>query len=90
MCVIRAASTSWDFDIEERAVLLATENVGVAGAAARGAAVDRELDRQCRVEFDVVRDLRRVDAEEPADGFARQDAALADPVIGRLVGEDRK
>jgi hypothetical protein len=61
---------------------------GVAGAAARHKAVYRELDRQCRVELDVVGDLRRSDAEDPADGRARQDTALAHPVIDGAVGGD--
>src|SRR6516164_9822478 len=82
------ASTPWDIDIEERAVLLAAKDIGIAGAAARNPAVDRELDRQCRVEFDVVGYLRRVDAEDPADRFTRQDATLANVVIGDAVGED--
>src|SRR5215510_2670710 len=74
-------STIRHVDIEEGAVLLAAKDVGVAGAAAWHAAAYRELDCQCRVvEFDVVGYLRRVDAQDPADCFARQDIALADPV----------
>jgi hypothetical protein len=48
-------------------LLLAAEDVGVARASARHRAVDRELDRQGRVERDVVGDLRSVDAEDPAN-----------------------
>src|SRR5215831_11610437 len=81
-------STIRHVDIEEGAVLLAAEDVGVAGAAAWHAAAYRELDCQCRVEFDVVGYLRRVEAENPADCFARRDIALADPVIGNAVGKD--
>lgn len=81
-------STSWNVDVEQWAVLLTAEDIGAAGAAARYPAVDRKLDRQCRVEFDVVRDLRCIDTEDLADGRARQDTALADPVISGAVGED--
>ena len=38
-------STARNVDVEQRAVLLAPEDVGVAGAAARYPAVDREFDR---------------------------------------------
>ena len=65
------ASNSWHFDVEQRTILLTAEDVGVAGAAARHSAVDRELDRQGRVELYMVGDLRRIDAEDPADGRAR-------------------
>src|SRR5215831_5126355 len=81
-------STVPHVDVQKRTVLLTAEDVGVAGAAARKPAIHRELDCQGRVEFDVVRDLRCIDAEESADRFARQDAAVADPVIGGAVGED--
>src|SRR5215472_13591440 len=60
-------------DIEQWAVLLAPEDVCVAGAAARHPAVYRELDRQCRVERDVVGDLRLLDTEDPAHRRTRQD-----------------
>jgi hypothetical protein len=69
--VIDVRVLAFEFDVEERAVLLAAEDVGVARAAARRSAIDCELDRQCRVEFDVVGDLRRIDAEDPANGSAR-------------------
>jgi hypothetical protein len=68
--------------------LLAAEDVGVAGASARRPAVNRELNRQGRVELDVVRNLRRSDAEDLADGFAGQDATPAHSGIGFAVRED--
>jgi hypothetical protein len=36
----------------------------------------------------VVGDLRRLDAEDLTDRFARQHPALANPVIGSAVGEN--
>src|SRR5271166_3602008 len=59
------ALISQHLEVEQRAVLLAAEDVGVARASARHPAVDSKLDRQCRVEFDVVGDLRGIDAEDP-------------------------
>jgi hypothetical protein len=67
---------------------LAAEDVGVTRAAARHPAVDSKLDRQGRVEFHVVGDLRSIDAEDPADGSAREDAAVAHQVISGAIGED--
>ena len=61
---------AFEFDVEERAVLLAAEDVGVARAAARTDAADRELDRQRRGELDVIGDARVFDAEDPADRCA--------------------
>src|SRR6516165_8763853 len=52
-----SASTVRYFDVEQRAISLAAEDVGVCGAVAWHPAVDRELDGHCRVEFDVVGDL---------------------------------
>src|SRR5271166_5462364 len=74
-------STAGYLQVKQRAVLLAAEDVGVTGATARHPAVDRELDRHCRVERDVVGELLRSDAEDPADRSARQDAALAHAFI---------
>src|SRR5271167_1643539 len=81
-------STVRHVDVEQRTILLAAEDVGVTRAAARYPAVHCELDRQCRVERDVVGDLRHIDAEDPADGRARQDTAVTHPLIGGAVGED--
>ena len=46
------ASSSRHFDVEQRTILLAAEDLGIAGAAVRHPAAYRELDRQCRVELD--------------------------------------
>jgi hypothetical protein len=68
------------FNVEQRAILLAAEDIGVAGAAARHPAVYRKLDRQCRIELDVIGDYVRIDAEDPTNRRTRQDPALAHPV----------
>src|ERR1700730_15130054 len=82
------ALISQHLEVEERAVLLAAEDVGIARASARHPAVDSKPDRQCRVEFDMVGDLRSIDAEDPADGSAREDATVAHQVIGGAIGEE--
>src|SRR5262249_2211609 len=87
-CDPSSPSTFGDLEVEQRAVLLTAEDVGIARAPARNSTVYRELDRQCRVERDMAGDLLHVDAEDRADGRGRQDAALANPVIGRAVGKD--
>jgi hypothetical protein len=51
-------------EVEQGAILLAAEDVGIAGAAARQPAVHREFDRQGRVEFDMIGELSRIDAED--------------------------
>src|SRR5262249_54109370 len=76
------------FDVEQRAILLAAEDVGVCGAAAWRPAVDRELDGHWRVEFDLGGDLPRVDAEDVADRRAWQGAALAHPLVTCAAGEN--
>src|SRR5581483_7661648 len=43
---------------QQRRVLLAAENVGVAGTAAWHQPVDRELDRVRRIELDKIRNAR--------------------------------
>src|SRR5207302_194110 len=75
-------------DAEKRAVMLAAEDVGVARAAARAGAADREFDRQCRGELDVIGDAGVVDAEGPAHRGAGQDAALPHMVVIGAGGED--
>src|ERR1700719_4380926 len=87
-CAVRSASASWYFDVEQRTILLAAEDVGVAGTAARYPAVDRKLDRQCRVEGDMVGDLGHLDAEDLADCRTGSHTALGKPVISGVVGED--
>ena len=84
----RGASPCQNVNVEQWTILLAAEDVGVAGAATRYPAVYCELGRQCRFEFDVVGDLCRIDAKDLADGRVRQDTALAHPVIGGAVGEN--
>jgi len=81
-------STLRNLDVEQWAILLAAEDVCVAGTAARQPAEHREFDRQCRVESDVVGELRLLDAENPAHGCTRQDPTFAHPVISCAVGKD--
>src|SRR5688572_19666074 len=54
-------------DLQERPVLLAAENVPVAGAAVGARAIQRELDRVGRGELDEVGDARERDAEQLRD-----------------------
>src|SRR5689334_20167298 len=63
---LKSRSAFGHLDLQQRSILLRTEHVGIAGAAAWRAAVDRELDRQGRIEFDMVADPPRRKAENPA------------------------
>src|SRR4051794_14625846 len=78
----------WNLDAEKRPILLAAENVGITDAPARRLPVDRELDREGRVELDVVANPFGWDAVEPAHGVARQDLAAPHEVVGLAVLED--
>src|SRR5258708_7766496 len=60
VAVLRAQALVADrhLDAEQRPVLLAAKDVRVADAAARQLAEDGELDRQARLELDVIADAR--------------------------------
>src|SRR5947209_20210318 len=67
-----AGSPVRHFDAEQRAVVLAAEDVGIARAAARAGAADREFDREGGVELVVIGNAVILDAENPAHRCARQ------------------
>src|SRR5258708_4917708 len=83
-----SASLGRHLDAEQRAVLLAAEDVGVAWAAAGDRSRYREFDRQRRVELDVIGDAAVRDIEYPAHRRARQRAAVAYPLVIGTLGED--
>src|ERR1700681_1090462 len=64
-----------NLDAQERSVLLAAEDIGVADAAAGHLAIDGELDGEAGLELHVVADAGARNAVKPADGHARQRAA---------------
>src|SRR5262249_37420389 len=86
--VKRRSPSRWNFQIEQWAILLAAEDVAVPGTAAGSRATDGELDGQCGIELDAVGDAIGRDAEDAADGVARQGAAAAHAVIVCRIGED--
>src|SRR5947208_14124318 len=86
--VSEAASPVWHGDAEERPILLAAEYIGIAWAAARAGAPDREFDRQCGVELDVIADAAVRDAEEAAQRSARQYPALPHTLVIGALGKD--
>src|SRR5436190_19204227 len=76
------------FDAEQRAIVLAAEDVGIARAAARAGAADREFDREGGVELDVIGNAVVLDAEKAAHGLARQRAAPPHMVVIGAGGKD--
>src|SRR5208282_4649077 len=75
-------------NVHQWPILLAAEDVGVARAAARGGAEDREFDRQCRLEFDPIADPALGNAKDAAYRSTGQHAAAPDEVVTRSVSED--
>src|SRR5260370_36730272 len=75
-------------DLQQRAVLLAAEDVGVAGNAAGDRSQDREFGRQCRGELDVIGDAALRNAKYPAERRPRQHAAAADEIVIGALRED--
>src|SRR5437588_9953621 len=76
------------FDAEQRAIVLAAEEVGIARAAARAGAADREFDREGGVELDVIGNAVILDAENPAHRCARQHTAPPHMLVIGALGED--
>jgi hypothetical protein len=66
-------------DVEQRRVLLRAEDVGIAGAAARAQAIDRELDRIAGIELDEIaeRSGGAVELAAPIRASARARASRA-------------
>ena len=79
---------SRNFDVEQRPVLLASEHVPVAGAAARAQPVDREFDRVRDDELNEIGNPRLRDAHEARDRLARELAAFSRALVVLRVAED--
>src|SRR5687767_2128028 len=79
---------SGNLDLEQRPVLLASEHVPIAGAAAGAQAVDREFDRVGHVEFDEIGNALERDAHEAGKSGLREFAAGPRSAIILLVAEN--
>src|SRR5690606_1396685 len=75
-------------DIEEGRILLGTEDVGVARAAAWPRAQDRELDRIGGIIFDEIGQPCPLNAEDGTDRLRCDGAGTLHPVIGLPLAED--
>src|SRR5215212_11456632 len=81
-------SLSHDFKVDKRSVLLASQNVPIAGAAVWRFAIDGELDCIADIEGDEVRDPVRGDVEQARNGLPREGAAPNNALVGLPVGKD--
>src|SRR6476659_7028476 len=74
--------------VEQRRILLRAEHVGVALAAARDFASDRELDRLRRLEHDKTRDAVLANAKELRHRLLGQRTRALHALVVRLVAAD--